>query len=331
MMFIGVAMLLGLAIWNFGSLEQATRTAVDQTGPGFVFGPGYSADNRQFLTGGLAISFFFVWVFGGVGSPASMVRVMACKNTETIRRSIVMLAVYNLMIYLPLIMVCMYARVALPDLAISDEVIPRMALLTTRDLWGGSYLAGLILAAPFGAVMATVSSYLVVIASGLVRDVYQRFLRPDATDRQIKRLTYGVMMGVGLISLLANIRPVEFLQAIVVFCAASGAATFLVPAIMVAFWRRATAPGIMAAMLAGAGSMVILYLVGAMVPDPLVGPATDFRPYFLLNLEPVVWGMAASLAAGVLVSLVSRPPNESLLARLFDEPAPGTAYATGSP
>ena len=40
------------------------------------------------------------------------------------------------------------------------------------------YVAGLILAAPYGAVMSTVSGFLLIVASGLVRDLYQRFLRP---------------------------------------------------------------------------------------------------------------------------------------------------------
>ncbi len=65
---------------------------------------------------------------------------------------------------MPLVMICVAARAIMPHLAVSDEVIPRMALWTTRDLPGGSLLAGIILAAPFGAVMATVSTYLVVIS-----------------------------------------------------------------------------------------------------------------------------------------------------------------------
>src|SRR6185503_11466568 len=110
---------------------------------------------------GLALSYFFVFLFSGLGSPAGMVRVMATKSSATLRRAVVLLAVYNLGIYLPLVVICVAARAVMPRLSAPDEVIPRLAFSTTRDLPGGSLLAGLILAAPFGAVMATVSSFLV--------------------------------------------------------------------------------------------------------------------------------------------------------------------------
>lgn len=328
LMFVGVLLLLGLSLWQVGGLETASRQAIQNTEPAYALAPGYSRPvtteagvtlpAREFLTPGLAFSVFFVWTFAGMGSPATLVRLMACKDTETIRRSVFLLSVYNVMIYLPLIVICIAARALIPDLKQTDEVIPRMALLTTAKLPGGSLIAGLILAAPFGAVMATVSSYLVVIASGLVRDVYQRFINPEATPARIRTLSYTAMVVVGVIAVLANLRPVSFLQAIVVFCGSSGAATFVVPAIMAAYWRRATASGALAAMLVGAGTSLALLLIGSQSPDPMIGTATGFRSYYLLGLEPVVWGLLASLLAGVSVSLATAPPDAKLVAKLFD-------------
>lgn len=319
LMLIGVVVLVMLALPAAGGLEQATLKAVENTGPGIVFGPGYSPDGRQFLPLGLACSFFFVWIFGGMASPASIVRVMAAKDTGTLRRSIFVLSAYNLFIYPPLIVVCICARAIMPNLSVSDEVVPRMALLMTQDLPLGSFVAGMILAAPFGAVMATVSSYLVVIASGVVRDVYQRFVHHDANEEQIRRITTVVMVGLGIVAVAANIHPVTYLQALVIFCTSSGAASFLVPALMTAFWRRATAAGALAAMLTGAATVLVLFVIGLVSPDPMIGPKVTFRPYFLLGLEPVVWGLAASLGVGVIVSLCTPPPRPELIARMFDD------------
>jgi len=338
LMFVGVVILLCLAVPLAGGLEQATRTAVEATGPDFAFGPGFAGDERAYLPLGLAFSFFFLWVFAGVGSPSSMVRVMACSNSQTLRRSIILLGAYNIVIYLGLIAICIAARALMPNVAASDEIIPRLALATTQKLFGGSFVAGLILAAPFGAVMATVSSYLVVIASGLVRDVYQRFIDRAATEWEIKRLTYVVMIVVGGIAVAANIRPVQYLQAIVVFSGTGQAAAFAVPALMVAFWRRATVPGVLAAMLVGAGTVLVLFVLGIFGPqlatlwpsleelanDQLIGPQTAFRPYYLAGVDPVIWGLGASLIAGVAVSFATRPPEEELLARVFDGAIPVT-------
>ncbi len=319
-MWIGVLLLLLLTLWHMGSFDVATQTAVQHTSAAFATAPGYAPDGREFLTPGLALSFFFVWVFGGVGSPATLVRLMACKDTRTIRRSVVLLSVYNVTIYLPLLLICVAARAVMPDLAVSDEVVPRMALWTTRDLWGGSLLAGLILVAPFGAVMATVSSYLVVIASGMVRDVYQRFVRPSATASELRWLTYATMVVVGVIAVAANLRPVAYLQAIIVFCGSSAAATFVVPALMATFWRRATAAGAVSAMLAGAATSLALLIAGSLLPDPMLGPATRFRSYYLFGLEPIVWGLLASLVFGVAVSAASRPPDGRIVERCFGTP-----------
>ena len=320
LMFLGVMGLLYLTFTSpeVGSLEQATRTAVAQTGEGFINAAGYSKEpGRSFLTPSLAVSFFFVWIFGGMASPASISRVMAAKETATLRRSIVVLAVYNSFIYVPLICICMAARVIYPDVASSDEIIPRMALWATRDLPLSSFWAGLILAAPFGAVMATVSSYLVVISSGVVHDVYQRFFRPAAAEKELKYTTYVVMTLLGATCWGANISPVRYLQALVVFCTSGGAAAFLVPAIMSAYWRRATAAGALAAMISGAATVLILFAIGLQSPDPMIGQATSFRPYFLFGMEPVVWGILLSAIAGVSVSLKTTPPPQEHIEKIF--------------
>jgi SSS family solute:Na+ symporter/sodium/pantothenate symporter len=282
----------------------------------------------------LAISFFFMWTFGGMGSPATLARLMASRSTRMIRRSVFLLGIYNMLIYLPLVMICIAARAVMPhlDASASDEVIPRMALWTTRNLWGGSLIAGLVLVAPFGAIMATVSSYLVVITSGLVRDVYQHFLGRHASEAGIRRLTYLAMALVGLLGVAANIRPVKFLQAVVVFSSSSGAAAFVVPALMSCYWRRATKAGVLAAMLAGAGTCLVLLLIGSQMDDPMIGPATNFRCRCPLGFEPIVWGLLVSLLTGVGVSLCTRPPDPALVSRMFDavDQGPGPAVPSGN-
>lgn len=320
LMWVGVLLLLGLTLWHFGGLEAITRGAIANTSEAFAAGPGYSHDGRAFLPPSLGLSMFFVWTFGGLGAPATLVRLMAVKDTATIRRSVFLLAIYNFMIYLPLLLIAVAARAVMPDLGkAADEAIPRMAILTTQGIWGGSLLAGLILIAPFGAVMATVSAYLVLIASGLVRDIYQRFLRPNATVGELRLLTFAVMLIVGVIAVVANLRPIQYLQAIVIFCGSSGASTFVVPAVMACYWRRGTAAGAFSAMLAGFSTCFALLMFGCLLPDPLMGPGgTNFRSYYLLGLEPVVWGLLASAIMGVLISLFTQPPDGKIIAKVFD-------------
>jgi SSS family solute:Na+ symporter/sodium/pantothenate symporter len=325
-MFQSVLMAIGVAILFFmvvplasqHGMDAPTREAVAATGPEFAFGPGLAKEDKPpFLLLGTAISFFFVWPIGGIGSPASMVRVMACKDNGTLRRSMVLLSFYNLLIYVPLIVICICGRALMPHVLPEDEIIPRLAIWSTREWTGGSFISGLILAAPFGAVMATVSTYLVVIASGVVRDIYQRFLRPRAGDAEIRRVSHVVMVVFGLVGVAANIHPVDFLQKLVVFSTTSTASTFVAPALMLAFWRRATAAGAIAGMLTGAATILALFSCG-----PLLESKRFFDPYQLAGLDPIIWGLATSAIAAVLVSLATTPPPNELISRLFDAPRP---------
>jgi sodium/pantothenate symporter len=326
------------AVAQMNTLEFASRRAVETTSPDFAFSPGYDGrhQGRTFLPISLAFSFFWIWVFAGLGSPAGIVRIMACSSTVNIRRSIYLLGLYNAFIYIPLALISICGRALIPDLPVgkTDDVIPMLAMKVTSDLPLGGFVSGLILAAPFGAVMATVSCYLVVIASGLVRDVYQRFIRPLASSRELERLSYGVMTTIGVIAVVTNLHPVDYLQAIVVFSGTGAAATFAVPMLMLVFWRRATVPGMVASLLSGAATMLGMYYLGGVLGwgSPLIGEATRFRPYFLLGLDPLLWSLAVSFVAGVGVSLLTRTCDPALLSKYFDAdpaelPDPGVVSA----
>ena len=319
MMFIGVTILVCLALPAAGGLEHATREAIATAGPQIATGPGLKADGSAFLPLTMAFSMFCFWPFAGTANPASVVRVMACKDTNVLKRSIFLLATYNMGIYLPLIAICICARAMLPDLGKqSDAVIPRMALVLTEGLPLGSWISGLILAAPFGAIMATVSCFLLVIASGLVRDVYQRFINPQATQHELRRLTYIAMMLIGLVAMLLNINPVEKLQMLVTFSSGCAASAFLIPTVMMCYWRRATAAGTIAAMLAGALAAFSLNMVGLVIS---IRYQTGFVPYNLLGFEPIVWGLASSCIVGIVASLITPPLDERLVSKLFDAEA----------
>lgn len=315
-MAIGVLILFPLAMAASGGLEGATRAGMAQAGDGFAFGPG--AGDRMFHPIGLAFSFFVMWAITGMGQPSTMVRLMAYKDARTLRYSIFYINIYNLVIYVPLIFIFIAARGILPDLGTaSDEVMPRLVIRLANP-----FVAGLVLAAPYGAVMSTVSAFLLIIASGLVHDVYQRFIRPTASEREIARASYAATAIVGVLVALVALRPPTYLQLIIVFTSTGMASAFLVPALLGCFWRRATASGAIAAMATGTGVTLALYVIGYVLGlygfDQGIGAKSAFRPYYLLGLDPCVWGLSSSLLAGVGVSLASKPPDPERVSLLFD-------------
>jgi sodium/pantothenate symporter len=341
LMVLGVIALFCLALPAAGGLEQATKVAISHTGPEYAFGPGFHKEGRQFLTSGLAMSMFFLWVYAGFASPASMIRVMAAHDTEVMRKSIFVLSAYNCLIYVPLAMIAICGRSLFPNEK-PDEIIPLLAMKLTTELPGGTALTALILSAPFGAIMASVSCFVLVIASGLVQDIYVRFIHPEANAHEIRRATNIAMAIVGVVGVLAVIYPPNYLQALVVFSSSAGAASFVTPALMTCYWRRATAKGALAAMICGFATYLGLFSLGWLQVwaegagntttlgtqilniigrDPNIGIASAFRSYFLLGVDPILWGLLASAIAGVTVSRFTNPPPEELVSRLFDAPS----------
>ena len=146
------------------------------------------------------------------------------------------------------------------------------------------------------------------------------------------------MNRIGLIAVLANLNPPTYLQALVVLSGSAGAATFIAPVMMACYWRRATASGALAGMLAGflvyfgiyscgwaqnwatanATTVLAQQILGWLGNDPLIGAAGLFRPYYILGVDPIIWGLLASVIGGVGVSLLSRPPSPELVKRFFD-------------
>lgn len=279
--------------------------------------PGPDLNNEiGFLSFGMAMSFFVFWAFGGAGQPSNMVRLMAFKNTTVLRHSIAMVSVYYTLIYFPLVIIFCCARVLMPGMEIdSDRIMPEMTTHVTT-VAGLPWLAGLLIAAPFAAVMSSVDSFLLLVSSALVRDVYQRNFNPRASERKLKRLTYWVTALVGMAAVLGALNPPRYLQDMTVFASSGLAACFLVPMVLGLYWTRMNAAGAMVAMAGGCVMHVGLYLIGYLEEG-------RFTVYPLLGLHPFIWDVAASLVLGITVALLTKPPSSSLVAKFFLKKLPG--------
>ena len=105
----------------------------------------------------------------------------------------------------------------------------------------------------------------------------------------------------------------RFESGAIVIAGSGIASTFLVPALMACYWRRATAAGALTSMLVGSGTVLLLLVIGIALKGGV-------KPHLLLGMDPIVWGVLASAIAGIGVSLLTPPPDEALVSRLFDAP-----------
>lgn len=294
------------------SVSNQTEYAFGHNQPGvYVAAPGPSAkDAAGFLPLGIAISFFFYWTFSGAGQPSNMVRLMSFNSSTTLRRAIVTVAIYFSLIYFPLVMIFCCARILLPGMEVeSDRIMPELAEHVTR-VAGMPWLAGLLVAAPFAAVMSTVDSFLLMISSAIVRDVYQRDINPNASEASMKKLTYMVTALVGVAALIGAVNPPEYLQNIIVFTGGGLSASFLLPVGLALYWPRFNAPGALAAMGGGFLTHVATYGIGYLKYD-------DFVPIKIGGFDPFIPELIVSFCIGVAVCLATKRPSSSLVNRFF--------------
>ena len=275
-----------------------------------LFGPGRTAKGAPFHPLGMAISFFAMWAITGMGQPGTMLRLMAFKDSRTLKRAILTVTGFYSLIYLPLVFIFVAARVLIPELT-AENSDKAMVLVTTRVVgnMGLAYqiLGAILVAAPFAAVMSTVDSFLLMISSGFVRDIYQRTINPRVSERTMKRASYATTVIVGIVVTLLATRPPDFLQRIIVFTGSGFAATFLCPIMLGLYWKGMTRQGALSAMVGGFAVMV-----GLFSPTLFGGSRID-----LLGFHPNLWGLAVSFGLGFLVSKGTGPAPSHLVVRYF--------------
>lgn len=301
----------GVTVASVQSSTGAAFPPNDRPG-GYVTAPGtHKSKDVGFLPMSLAFSMFFYWAISGTGQPASMVRLMAFKDTRTLRFSIATVAVYFSCIYFPLVVIFCCARLLIPGMEVeSDRIMPQMAVTLTNNI-GAGWLAGLLVAAPFAAVMSTVDSFLLMISSSVVRDFYQRNFNPDASQKTLQRMSYVCTIVVGAGVVFAATNPPEYLQDLIVYVGSGLAACFLAPMALALYWKRSNGFGAFMAMLIGFLSHLSLYIIGWLNGD---GFSTPARPF---SLDPVVIGIGSSFVAGYVFTLLSKPPSNETVAKYF--------------
>jgi Na+/proline symporter len=243
---------LAAATYRLQSLEGALTHAP---------GPG------QFLPWTLALSFFLMWSLMGPAQPSTMVRLMSFRDTLSMRRALFLIALYFSLVYCSLLVIFTCARAIFPTEYVNrigsrgppDSIMPAMARYLTADY---PWLGGLLMAAPYAAIMSTVAAYLLTISSSLVRDLIQRSLGREISRGALRTMSYSITALVGLIVFLGALNPPEFLQYIIVFTGSGLGCTFLVPMMMTLYWRRATKLGVMLAMLGGFLGVFVWYALG---------------------------------------------------------------------
>ena len=168
-------------------------------------------------------------------------------------------------------------------------------------------LGALLVGAIFAKIVSTANNYLFSPAANLVNDIFVRYLKPRASNKQILLVSRLMVVLLGLWALYQGLHTESVLKkslyAYTIYSAA------LTPVILAAFyWRRATASAAVASIFTG--TFVTVFWDSIFIHAHL--------PAVLADRDAIFPALLASLVCLVTVSLLTTPPTESHL-RAFAE------------
>jgi SSS family solute:Na+ symporter len=197
-------------------------TLLALTGPAFVISPGliqksYGAASARALRTGVALNGLALMLFA----------------------------------FLP-VLLGMAGRASLPEVNSPDLVLP-MVLTRLLPAW----LGALALAAVFSTEVDTCDAILFMISTSASKDLYQRYVKPSATDAELLRVARLSAVGGGVLGVILSIYLSTIVQAMTVFYSLLGVSLF-VPVLGGLYSRRAGKAEALGAIAAGVVTLLVV-------------------------------------------------------------------------
>jgi Na+/proline symporter len=168
----------------------------------------------------------------------------------------------------------------------------------------------LLLGAACVVVISTAMNYLLSPTTNIMRDMYQRFVNPEASEKTMVILQKIMVVLLGIVALYVGIKLTSVLDQAVFAYTIYGVA--ITPALLAALtWKRATKAGGLASIVLGTIVCLGLKLFTDYGP-PELNPEGD--PFGIPLIYP---SFIVSLLALVLVSYMTPPPSQETLDKVF--------------
>ncbi len=243
---------------------------------------------------GLGAMIGFVGIgLGSPGQPHIVVRYMSIDDERQLVPSAVIGTVSNVVLGLGAIAIGLVGRAVVPEVSGLPNEDPEMIYLVLSSSYFGPVLYGLLVGGVFAAILSTADSQLLVVASTVVRDLWEQVLhKGEPLDEARKlRLSRVVVVVSGLVAMALAFVAKDLVFWLVLF-AWGGLGAALGPALILSlYWPRTSRVGVLAGMLTGTavtiiwklwlkeptglyelipaffGAMVVIVLVSLFVPD----------------------------------------------------------------
>ena len=240
------------------------------------------------------VSNIVLWSFFTMGQPHLFTKFFAMKDHKTMFKAI-LLGTAGMFFSATLIEWAGVNGIAsIQNIEKADQIIP---MILQRGM--NPFLASIFIAGIVAAGMSTIDGILVTTTGAVTRDIYQKIINKDATDESVMKLSKVVTVIIGIIVICFGVFQPGSIFEINLF-AFSGMAIFVVPILFGIYWKKATAKGAIAAVIAG----IISLLLFTMNPS-VKALAMGFHALFPTTI-------IASIVMIVVSKFTKTPPQETI-------------------
>jgi sodium/proline symporter len=292
-MILALVMLPVIAIMNLGGLTALLEqlTVMDN-----MYVDPFA------ISVGVAIGFVGIGL-GSPGNPHILARYMSIDDSRQLRFAAIVGTVWNVLMAWGAIFIGLAGRVYFPEASLlpgedTENLFPMLAQLHLHPV-----LFGIVLASIFAAIMSTADSQLLVAASSVVRDIYEKIIRKDEEVSQQKLVLYSrvVVFTIVVLSLLFGFLAEELVFWLVLFAWAGLGASIGPTSILALYWKGTSRAGVFAGLITGTLVTVSWYFIESLSS-------------LMYELIP---GFFAALIATWAVSLVTKKTPDTL--RAFED------------
>ncbi len=171
--------------------------------------------------------------------------------------------------------------------------LPLLAHLTMPPL-----IVGLLFSGVISATMSSADSDMLGAGSIFANDIYKQYIKKNASDTEVMRVTQIGMLFVGLFSLIVAMSATSIID-LLMFSFTLRAAGAFFPYILGHYWKKSSTAGTLAALVVG--SVVSVMFERRWSP---VG-------FFGFEQQPVIPGLVCALVVFVVLSLAMPPKVET--------------------
>lgn len=241
-LLVGLLVTLPIALSTVGGWNGIVRGAVDA-------GPDYFG----FTSGGASgWKYLFLLAPAFIVSPGLIQKVYGGRDEQTVRRGVIVSALLLAAFAIVPPLFGMIARGLDPGLANPELALP---LVFTDGV--PVAIGAFALAAIFSAEISSADAILFMLSTSLAEDIYKRFVRPDAGDRDVLRVARlaavaGGAAGIGLAILLPSV-----IGSLSIFYTLLSVSLF-VPVVAGLLTRKPGTPAALAGMAGGVAGVVVV-------------------------------------------------------------------------